>query len=112
MVFLKKLGAVLAATTALTGAVPTGNKDTPAYKDPHQPIKTRVDDLLSRMTVEDKMSQLIQGDLINWLNDTDYSFNYTGLEWNMKMRGGSVFSMSLPFLHLSFLSLFNGSNHM
>ncbi|KZZ91607.1 Glycoside hydrolase, family 3 [Ascosphaera apis ARSEF 7405] len=92
MVFLKKLGAVLAATTALTGAVPTGNKDTPAYKDPHQPIKTRVDDLLSRMTVEDKMSQLIQGDLINWLNDTDYSFNYTGLEWNMKMRGGSVFT--------------------
>lgn len=33
----------------------------PAYKNPHLPVEQRVADLLSRMTLEDKMAQLMQG---------------------------------------------------
>lgn len=33
------------------------------YKDPHAPVETRVNDLLHRMTIDDKMAQLIQGTL-------------------------------------------------
>ncbi|EAY21580.1 Glycosyl hydrolase family 3 N terminal domain containing protein [Trichomonas vaginalis G3] len=35
---------------------------TEIYKDPSQPIEARVDDLLSRMTVEEKVGQLVQID--------------------------------------------------
>jgi hypothetical protein len=34
---------------------------TPIYKDASAPVEKRVKDLLGRMTIEDKMSQLIQG---------------------------------------------------
>jgi beta-glucosidase len=35
---------------------------TPIYKDPTQPVEARVDDLLSRMTVEEKIGQMCQLD--------------------------------------------------
>lgn len=31
------------------------------YKDPSQPIETRVQDLVSRMTLDEKVAQLMQG---------------------------------------------------
>jgi beta-glucosidase len=34
---------------------------TPLYKDASAPVDKRVKDLLGRMTIEDKMGQLIQG---------------------------------------------------
>lgn len=34
---------------------------TPPYKNPHLPVEQRVADLLGRMTIEDKMAQLMQG---------------------------------------------------
>jgi beta-glucosidase len=34
---------------------------TPLYKDPKAPVEKRVKDLLSRMTIEDKRAQLMQG---------------------------------------------------
>lgn len=33
----------------------------PLYKDANAPVEKRVKDLLSRMTIEDKRAQLIQG---------------------------------------------------
>ncbi|AUX21848.1 beta-D-glucoside glucohydrolase [Sorangium cellulosum] len=36
--------------------------DTPLYKDPTQPVSRRVDDLLSRMTLDEKVGQLMQLD--------------------------------------------------
>lgn len=39
----------------------SSNGTTPPYKDPNNPVEVRVDDLLGRMTIEDKMSQLMQG---------------------------------------------------
>lgn len=38
-------------------------KSTPPYKNPHLPVEQRVADLLGRMTIEDKMAQLMQGKL-------------------------------------------------
>jgi beta-glucosidase len=61
------------------------------YKDPTAPIDDRVSDLLSRMTIEEKTSQLIQGDISNWINTTTNAFNKTGLEWNFEKRGGQFY---------------------
>ncbi|KAK6854300.1 hypothetical protein PG995_009393 [Apiospora arundinis] len=63
----------------------------PVYKDSKASLEDRVQDLLSRMTIEEKTSQLVQGDLRNWLNVTDGTLNATGLEWSMKYRGGSYY---------------------
>lgn len=67
------------------------NVSIPLYKNPNATIEARVEDLLSRMTIEDKTSQLVQGDLRNWINITDGSFNASGLEWSMQYRGGSYY---------------------
>ena len=74
-----------------SGRAAASEGSAPVYKDPKAPIEDRVEDLLSRMTLEDKASQLIQGDLRNWINVTDGSLNTTGLEWSMKYRGGSFY---------------------
>lgn len=61
------------------------------YKNPSAPIDARVSDLLSRMTIEEKTAQLIQGDISNWINTTTNTFNYTGLTWNMAERAGQFY---------------------
>ncbi|KAB8218685.1 glycoside hydrolase superfamily [Aspergillus novoparasiticus] len=68
-----------------------GQDEKPRYKDPSVPVEERVTDLLGRMTLEEKMSQLIQGDITNWMNETTGEFNLTGLEWSTKMRGGMFY---------------------
>ncbi|KXJ96738.1 glycoside hydrolase superfamily [Microdochium bolleyi] len=66
------------------------------YKDASAPVEDRVKDLLSRMTIEEKTAQLVQGDIRNWVNETDYTFNRTGLEWSARARGG-LYYVGLPF---------------
>ncbi|KAJ7200973.1 glycoside hydrolase superfamily [Mycena rebaudengoi] len=68
----------------------------PIYKDPTAAIEARVNDLLPRMTIEEKVSQIIQGDLNGWmanpndpLDDTK-TFNQTGLQEMMRLKGGSI----------------------
>jgi beta-glucosidase len=61
------------------------------YKNPKASLDARVADLLSRMTVQEKTSQIVQGDISNWLNMTDNTFNATGLAWNMAYRGGQFY---------------------
>lgn len=39
----------------------TASEESPRYKDSTAPVDDRVADLLGRMTIEDKMAQLIQG---------------------------------------------------
>ncbi|KAG6899430.1 hypothetical protein C0995_005965 [Termitomyces sp. Mi166 len=75
------------------------NKDgsVPVYKDPNASIEDRVNDLLPRMTLEEKVSQLIQGDLNGWMNLTDpldntLVFNQTGLEEMIRLKGGSIWA--------------------
>lgn len=52
---------------------------TPLYRDPKAGVDARVTDLLSRMTIDDKVSQLVQGHIAMWLNTTTNVFNATGL---------------------------------
>ncbi|GAB1197510.1 hypothetical protein APSETT444_006806 [Aspergillus pseudonomiae] len=75
----------------LLSGLSLGQDEKPRYKDPSAPVEERVSDLLGRMTLEEKMSQLIQGDITNWMNETTGEFNLTGLEWSTKMRGGMFY---------------------
>ncbi|KAJ5360270.1 Glycoside hydrolase superfamily [Penicillium concentricum] len=76
--------------------------NTPLYKDPKASVENRVKDLMGRMTIEDKMSQLIQGDLSNWMNTTSGAFNYTGLVTNMELKAGMFYAgQDVPWEWLS-----------
>ena len=96
MVSLRLLGG-LALALGLTQAQiypnATGNStnDNAPYKNPTLPVDTRVKDLLSRMTIQDKMAQLMQGDISNWINTTNNAFNYSGLVANMEMKAGMFY---------------------
>jgi len=61
------------------------------YKDASASVDARVADLLSRMTIEEKTAQLIQGDISNWINVTTNVFNNSGFEWNFKARAGQFY---------------------
>ncbi|KAF2131166.1 glycoside hydrolase family 3 protein [Dothidotthia symphoricarpi CBS 119687] len=61
------------------------------YKDSSASVDARVSDLLSRMTIEEKTAQLIQGDISNWLNTTTNEFNSSGLVWNFNARAGQFY---------------------
>ncbi|CAN8098075.1 unnamed protein product [Discula destructiva] len=80
------------AWLAMAGIVSAAaNDSTPVYKNPNATIDDRVSDLLGRMTIEDKTAQLVQGDVSNWLNTTDGTFNASGLAWSMQYRAGSYY---------------------
>ncbi|EJT98774.1 glycoside hydrolase family 3 protein [Dacryopinax primogenitus] len=69
----------------------------PLYKDPNAPIDARVTDLLGRMSVEDKVSQLIQGDIDGWMNmsdplDNTLVYNATGLVEMMATKSGVIWA--------------------
>lgn len=84
----------IAAATALLFGISdavTDSHKTPVYKNPKAKIDARVADLLSRMTIEDKTSQLVQGDIRNWMDTKTNAFNQTGLEWSMTTRAGSFY---------------------
>ncbi|KAI5248840.1 putative beta-glucosidase [Aureobasidium subglaciale] len=61
------------------------------YKDASQSVDARVENLVSLMTLEEKMAQLMQGDISNWLNTTSGEYNQTGLEFNFENRGGMFY---------------------
>ncbi|KAL2860118.1 glycoside hydrolase superfamily [Aspergillus pseudodeflectus] len=63
----------------------------PAYKNPSLPIEKRVKDVLSRMTIEEKTAQLIQGDVTNWMDQETGAFNESGLVRNMQHRAGAFY---------------------
>ncbi|KAK9478018.1 periplasmic beta-glucosidase [Lipomyces japonicus] len=73
----------------------------PVYKNPHASIDDRVSDLLSRMTLDEKIAQLVQGDISNWINTTTNVFNRTGLVQNMKSKASQFYAgypMPYPWL--------------
>lgn len=83
----------LLGTAALAVVCQAANSScTPVYKNPNATLDDRVSDLLKRMTIEEKTSQLIQGDIRNYLNITDGRLNETGLEWSMTDRGHAVWT--------------------
>src|SRR5713226_6164390 len=52
-------GLLLLAGLSLNLSVGSGQTSAPPYKNPLLPIETRVDDLVSRMTLEEKVSQMM-----------------------------------------------------
>ena len=79
---------VVPALLALTSSVAAS---TPLYKNPKAPVEARVADLLSRMTMEDKVGQIMQGDMSNWMNQTTGAFNASGLEASMEYKRGAFY---------------------
>lgn len=76
-------------------AVGGGSAKTPKYKDPKASVDDRVADLLPRMTIEEKVAQLIQGDMNGWMDfsdplDNTLTHNQTGLEAMMSIKAGSI----------------------
>ena len=68
-----------AALAAILLALPVSFAQTPLYKDPKAPMEKRADDLLSRMTLEEKISQLMNDSVAiprldvpayNWWNES------------------------------------------
>ncbi|KAF7331406.1 Glycoside hydrolase family 3 protein [Mycena kentingensis (nom. inval.)] len=81
----------------------------PIYKDPAAAIEDRVADLLPRMTVEEKVSQIIQGDIKFYLAnpfdplDNTLQFNQSGLTQMVNQMGGSVWAgYQMPWTKLVF----------
>ncbi|KAK7525318.1 glycoside hydrolase family 3 protein [Phyllosticta citriasiana] len=70
----------------------TSNATAPLYKDPLASIDDRVSDLLSRMTLQDKVGQLMQGDITNFINSTTNAFNFSGLVENMEWKAGQLWT--------------------
>src|SRR5277367_5111044 len=65
---MKSVRNILAASSIACGLMamtilPLHAADTAPYLDPAQPIDTRVADLLSRMTLDEKIGQMVQADL-------------------------------------------------
>ncbi|RVD81575.1 uncharacterized protein DFL_009433 [Arthrobotrys flagrans] len=90
-------GLLLAATTLVFAASPSDPVKNAIYKDPKASVEDRVADLLSRMTLDEKIGQLMQGDMSNWLNINTGAFNRTGLEVNFEYKHGS-FYVGFPIL--------------
>lgn len=57
---MKKIVCCLVTTVALTLSLSAQKKQTVIYKDPKQPVNARVQDLMSRMTLEEKVAQMCQ----------------------------------------------------
>lgn len=70
----------------------------PLYKDPKQPVEARVQDLLKRMTPEEKFWQcfMIPGDLDNVPKD-QYSHGIFGLQVSAGNQGGGVAGQMLKY---------------
>lgn len=82
--------------------ITTSADPVPLYKDPNANVEVRVSDLLSRMTVSNKVSQLVQGDISMWLNTTTNELNFTGLQLAMTTFAGQFYvGHTMPWEWLS-----------
>ncbi|HEY0601959.1 MAG TPA: glycoside hydrolase family 3 N-terminal domain-containing protein [Herpetosiphonaceae bacterium] len=71
----------------------TGQTTTPIYKDPAAPIPNRVADLLSRMTLDEKIGQMTQPDRGSLTAESDIATYYLG---SILSGGGSAPSPNTP----------------
>jgi beta-glucosidase len=56
---ISRIAAIACALILLSANAVLAQEAQPAYRDPAQPVDKRVDDLVSRMTLEEKASQLV-----------------------------------------------------
>lgn len=91
--FAKGQWAVALLVSSFVSALPADSaipKDA-LYKNPKASVDSRIADLLSRMTLEEKVGQVMQGDISNWLNVTDGTFNRSGLVDSMSYKTGQFY---------------------
>ena len=81
-------GHVASAHSGHYGHKSNGSLANAPYKNPDLPVETWVQDIVSRMTIEEKAAQLMQGDITNWLNYTSGAFNHSGLVQNLEEKAG------------------------
>lgn len=87
---------VLSLCSTWVNAVSVPNSTAgPLYKNPKASVDARIADLLPRMTIEDKMAQLMQGGMDNWIDTTTNAFNFSGLVENMATMAGQVSSFGI-----------------
>jgi beta-glucosidase len=65
------IGICFVAIMVAGRAIPTAAAETLPYLDPRTPVESRVQDLLSRMTLDEKIGQMVQADLGCVSNRTD-----------------------------------------
>lgn len=93
VLFYAKMKGLLSLGTAFTALMTAhAASNTPLYKNPHAAVEARVSDLLKRMSPQEKMSQLIQGDMRDYINEETGKLNRTGLEWGAANRGHAVWT--------------------
>lgn len=80
------------AAVAAKAAAPDNTTDTPLYKSPNATVDARVADLLARMTIEEKTAQLIQGDIRDYLDIENGTYNETGMAWLAETRANAVWT--------------------
>ena len=61
-----------------SGAISAAQGDAPRYKDPKLPVATRVEDLLGRMSLEEKIGQMTQADSGSLKNESDVETLFLG----------------------------------
>jgi beta-glucosidase len=83
---------VAACGFLLAAAVFATNTTSPLYKNPDAPVDDRVADLLQRMTIEEKTAQLIQGDIRDYLDIENGTYNETGMAWIAETRANSIWT--------------------
>ncbi|KAH7367566.1 beta-glucosidase [Plectosphaerella cucumerina] len=82
----------LAATASILAVAVQAADCVPVYKNPNATIDHRVSDLLKRMTIEEKTAQLIQGDIRDYLDIENGTYNETGMAWIAEKRANSIWT--------------------
>jgi beta-glucosidase len=67
-----------AGVVLMSGHLSNAQRENPAYKDPKLPVAKRVDDLLGRMTLEEKIGQMTQGDSDSIKDEADVATLFLG----------------------------------
>lgn len=88
---LSSVAAGIAAAVSLALSPLTASSETPVYKDPTQPVAARVSDLLSRMTLDEKIGQTNQRSVAVGMQDLG-----TWIPMLSEGQIGSIMNVSSP----------------
>jgi len=90
------LSSVLMTVAILDWPASKGQTTTPGYKDPSLPVEKRVDDLVSRMTLEEKVSQMMNAaPAIERLGIPEYEWWNEGLHGVARAGYATVFPQAI-----------------
>jgi beta-glucosidase len=104
--FRRRLGiGALAVGLLLASETPALARNGPAYKDSWRPVKVRVADLLSRMTLDDKLGQMMQAERLGVKSPADVTTGRLG----SLLSGGS--SQPTPNTPVTWADMYDGFQH-